>query len=210
MPATNETNEITAAARVLIGAIERYTATVTAAPVDQATVEPVELELEQAAAAYDDAVYDATGLVTPFVVLEGAPDDDADDEAELLMGEVDEEGVDGEVITLQARYDFLVTDPDAVIALANGRSMIAEPGESDEPAEDLASAVLRLYRADNGWDAGAYDGHGMTPVEERVICGPFGGLEFAQELLFVDDDEEEEFSNGNGDGSRPASGPGIG
>jgi hypothetical protein len=202
MPATNE---ITDAARALIEAIERYTATVTAPPVDQATVEPFEQQLEQAAAAYDDAVFDATGLVTPFVVLEGAQDEDDEDD-ELVLGEMDdvEDGLSGEVITLQARYDFLVTDPDAVIALANQRQVTPEPGEPDEPAEDLPSAVLRLYRADSGWDAGAYDGHGLTPVEERVICGPLGGLDFAQELLFVDDDEDEEFTNGNGDGSRKA------
>ena len=199
MPAANE---ITVAARTLVEALERYTAAVTATPVEQATVEPFERELEEAAAAYDDAVFDATGLVTPFVVLEGARDDEDDEvDEELVVEDLDDEGLRGEVITLQARYDFLVTDPDAVIALANGREVAADPGESDEPAEDLPSAVLRLYRADNGWDAGAYDGHGLTPVEERVICGPFGGLEFAQELLFVDDEEDEEFTNGNGDGT---------
>lgn len=198
MPAANE---IPVAARALIEAIERYTATVTATPVDQATVEPFELELEQAAAAYDDAVFEATGLVTPFVVLEGARDEDEDDDEEMVVEDLEDEGLRGEVITLQARYDFLVTDPDAVIAFANGRQITTDPGETDEPAEDLPSAVLRLFRADNAWDAGAYDAHGLTPVEERVICGPPGGLEFAQELLFVDDEEEEEFSNGNGDGS---------
>jgi hypothetical protein len=199
MPAANE---IPVAARALIEAIERYTAAVTATPVDQATVEPFELELEQAAAAYDDAVFDATGLVTPFVVLEGPRDEEDEEEGEeLVVEDLEDEGLRGEVITLQTRYDFLVTDPDAVIALANGREITADPGETDEPAGDLPSAVLRLYRADNAWDAGAYDAHGLTPVEERVICGPLGGLEFAQELLFVDDDEEEEFSNGNGDGS---------
>jgi hypothetical protein len=198
MPAANE---IPVAARALIEAIERYTATVTATPVDQATVEPFELELEQAAAAYDDAVFEATGLVTPFVVLEGARDEDEDDDEEMVVEDLEDEGLRGEVITLQARYDFLVTDPDAVIAFANGRQITTDPGETDEPAEDLPSAVLRLFRADNAWDAGAYDAHGLTPVEERVICGPLGGLEFAQELLFVDDEEEEEFSNGNGDGS---------
>jgi hypothetical protein len=199
MPASNE---ITVAARALIEAIERYTATVTATPVDQATVEPFERELEQAAAEYDDAVFDATGLVTPFVVLEGAQEEDEDDDdEELVVEELDDEGMRGEVITLQARYDFLVTGPEAVIALANEREVIADPGETDEPAEDLPSAVLRLYRADNGWDAGAYDRNGLTPVEERVICGPLGGLDFAQELLFVDDEEDEDFPNGNGDGS---------
>jgi hypothetical protein len=203
------TNQITTTAQALIEAIERYTAAVTAAPVDQATVEPLELALEHAAAAYDDAVYDATGMVTPFVVLEGAPeedDEDEDAEGELLLGELDEDadgGESGEMITLQARYDFVVTDPDAVIALANARQVEEDPGEPDEPAGDLASAVLRLYRADSAWDAGAYDASGLQPVEERVICGPFGGIELAQELLFVDDEEDEEFTNGNGDGTRP-------
>jgi hypothetical protein len=203
------TNQITTSAQTLIEAIERYTAAVTAVPVDHETVEPLELALEHAAAAYDDAVYDATGMVTPFVVLEGAPEEDDEDgtgEEELLLGDLeehDEEGDSGEMITLQARYDFVVTDPDAVIALANARQLEDDLGEPDEPAGDLASAVLRLYRADSGWDAGAYNDNGLTPVEERVICGPFGGIDLAQELLFVDDEEDEEFANGNGDGTRP-------
>jgi hypothetical protein len=98
------------------------------------------------------------------------PDDyeDPDDYREMVAGDLDlpEEPLvpeNGIRLSYQARYDFVVTDPEAFIAYVRGRSDEAHNDEVIEDIEDARSAFELLGYLD-GIGSKDYDGVGLSPA----------------------------------------------
>jgi hypothetical protein len=98
------------------------------------------------------------------------PDDfeDPDDYREMVAGELDdmderlvpEHGIR---LSYQARYDFVVTDPEAFIAYVRGRSDEAQNDDVIDDIEDARSAFELLGYLD-GIGSKDYDGVGLRPA----------------------------------------------
>ncbi|MDX6250585.1 MAG: hypothetical protein QOF10_3945 [Kribbellaceae bacterium] len=87
-------------------------------------------------------------------IIEGAGLDDLD---EPLVPE------NGIRLSYQARYDFVVTDPEAFIAYVRGRSHEAQNDDVIDDIEDARSAFELLGYLD-GIGSRDYDGHGIVPA----------------------------------------------
>jgi hypothetical protein len=98
------------------------------------------------------------------------PDDyeDPDDYREMVAGDLDlpEEPLvpeHGIRLSYQARYDFVVTDPDAFVAYVRGRSDEAQNDDVIDDIEDARSAFELLGYLD-GIGSKDYDGVGLSPA----------------------------------------------
>jgi hypothetical protein len=95
--------------------------------------------------------------------------DDPADYREIIEGagldELDEPLVpeNGIRLSYQARYDFVVTDPEAFIAYVRGRSHEAQNDDVIDDIEDARSAFELLGYLD-GIGSRDYDGHGIVPA----------------------------------------------
>jgi hypothetical protein len=95
--------------------------------------------------------------------------DDPDDYREMVeRGELDDLGEplvpeNGIRLSYQARYDFVVTDPEAFIAYVRGRSDEAQNDDVIDDIEDARSAFELLGYLD-GIGSKDYDGLGLSPA----------------------------------------------
>ncbi len=81
--------------------------------------------------------------------------DDLDDLEEVLLPE------DGVRLSYQARYDFVVTDPEAFVSYVRGRAHEAQNDEVVDDVEDAQSAFELLCYLD-GLGSREYDQEGLT------------------------------------------------
>lgn len=100
-------------------------------------------------------------------------DDPADYREMVERGELDdlEEPLvpeNGIRLSYQARYDFVVTDPEAFIAYVRGRSDEAQNDDVIDDIEDARSAFELLGYLD-GIGSKDYDGLGLSPMRRRGI-----------------------------------------
>ncbi|WBQ06066.1 hypothetical protein [Kribbella sp. CA-293567] len=95
--------------------------------------------------------------------------DDPDDYREMVergeMDELDQELIpeNGIRLSYQARYDFVVTDPEAFVAYVRGRADEAQNDEVIDDIEDARSAFELLGYLD-GLGSKDYDTVGLTPA----------------------------------------------
>ncbi len=126
--ATEAIEKVRLSSRVLADAVhergwgELYLGIDSMYPDDEDELEEVLEELEDDFEVSDDAVYE---------------DDDEDEDEEVE--EYDELPVDGLRLSYQARYDFIVTDPDALLEYARARA--AEVGPDDELLDEVEDPV---------------------------------------------------------------------
>ena len=145
--------------QTLIHALRKH-AGVLATSAEPAVVVPVINEVRAAALAYVTAVFDQSGWGDVFADLHDDEDDEDFDDDEFVV----EDGV--ERLSLTGRWDFLVRDPAALLALAADQLRAENPGadedgiaeHSDTPVAALDSLVATdvgrypgLERAGSGW-----------------------------------------------------------
>jgi hypothetical protein len=90
-------------------------------------------------------------------MVEGGGLDDLDELEEPLLPE------DGVRLSYQARYDFVVTDPEAFVRYVRGRADEAQNDEVVDDIEDAQSAFELLCYLD-GLGSKDYDNTGLTPA----------------------------------------------
>lgn len=162
---------------------------------DDDTVWDAYVALNNASHAYDEALNDAYGEVTPWD-LEAMPDDEAAG-GRGFAGELT--GSNGlnlpaddpypSVISVRQRRDYRVPSVAALLALAEaGRAAIGEPagGSGPEPISTVADAVLELLQVGDG-SLGMLDVPELEPLDGVVIVA-----EVAQPLTSADDDTDGE------------------
>ncbi len=147
-------------------------------------------ELRDAAEAYDDALFDAFGEVTPFEFSPGPL---------FAAVEVDDEGVPARVAVCQRR-DFAIQQPKHLVEA--GRQILREEDEDDEGL--TAADALALYLEAHGLEAttAAAGDIGLQPIggvtwllerdvdDNTIAAAPFADLDVAR-LLYRFEDEPQ-------------------
>ncbi len=111
-------------------------------------------ELRDAAEAYDDALFDAFGEVTPFEFSPGPL---------FAAVEVDDEGVPARVAVCQRR-DFAIQQPNHLVEA--GRQILREEDEDDDSLS--ATDALALFLEAHGLDE-------TTAAAQKIGLHPIGG-----------------------------------
>jgi hypothetical protein len=157
----------------LVGAAEAHLAAVRAAagrPDDDAVWQAY-VALNNAARAYDDALNDAHGEVTPWDLEEIAPDGPVGrfTGAEEEKAEQPADPYDG-VLSVRQRRDYRVPSVSGLLRVADEarRSLPRAAGEPDEPLTTVAEAVLELMRAGDG-SLGMLDVPELAPLDGAVV-----------------------------------------
>lgn len=122
-------------------------------------------EVRRASDALREALHDrgwGTGLDEwgAFDELTGDGVEDVDDL--LDDDEDDEEPLDGARFSWQARYDFVVTDADALVAHARSRSLEVDPDVDPDEALEEHGGPLGLLLLLDGPQFRGYDDHGAV------------------------------------------------
>jgi len=132
---------------------------------DLATVAEALGEVRRASDALREALHDrgwGTGLDEwgAFDELTGDGVDDVED----LIDDDDEdaEPLEGARFSWQARYDFVVTDPDALVARARARSLEVDPEVDPDEALEEHGGPLGLLLLLDGPQFRDYDDHGAV------------------------------------------------
>jgi hypothetical protein len=117
--------------------------------------------LRESAAGYASAVFNESGWGNPFEDLFG----DEDPEGVSVDDEDPPSPDDGLMrVSVVTRADFVVHDPDALVAYARQRLASAQPELTDEQLEEYCdhpiTALSELNELD-GWDTDAYDEYGI-------------------------------------------------
>ncbi|GAA1750498.1 hypothetical protein [Luedemannella helvata] len=127
--------------------------------------------LNNAARAYDDALNDAHGEVTPWDLEEIGPDGPVSRFADVEEepAEPAKDPYDG-VLSVRQRRDYTVPSVTALLRAADEarRSLPRAPGEPDEPPSTVAEAVLELMRAGDG-SMGMLDVPELMPLDGAVM-----------------------------------------
>ncbi|KWX01327.1 hypothetical protein C3Y87_15425 [Carbonactinospora thermoautotrophica] len=171
-------DRVRAAAEALKNAIDRHLAAVEQrkGESDPVVFQAFE-ELQAAAEAYDDLLYDAYEEVTPFE-----------------FGDSAEEPEELEAVSIRIRRDYLIEDSDAVLAAAREAFLAERPGVSAETAAEaiktVESAVATLFDA---YEPDALDEHA-----EKVGLAPVGSTLWVVATEPHEDDEwlDEPFRSG--------------
>jgi hypothetical protein len=227
-------NEVADAADRLIDAVRQHAALMADPEVAEEVAVAAIDTLREAALRYQDTVEIVTGW--PEILAELADDDDEfngddiedlddldddlDDDEDLDGAAEGELADDGPIlIAIRARYDYVVSDPDALIRAGQAARLRALGGDSEEPAEGgedydesanepvthVGEAIYELFHA-GGVPFGALDvpelepGSGFVtvhrvqvPLDPEEVAGPGADLE---DLFLADEDEEEVYTLG--------------
>ena len=135
----------------LIHALRKHAA-VSTTGAEPAVVMPVINEVRAAALAYVTAVFDESGWGNVFADLHDDEDgEDLDDD-----GFVVEDGV--ERLSLTGRWDFLVRDPAALLALAADRLRAKNPGADEDGIAEHSGMPVAALDSLVAMDVGRYPG----------------------------------------------------
>jgi len=182
-------SQVRAAAKSLKAAIDAHLVVCEAkAAEEDPAVQRAYDELRDAAEAYDDALFDAFGEVTPFEFSPGPL---------FEAVEVGEEDVPARVAVCQRR-DFAIRSPKQLVDA--GRTILSEEDEDDETL--TAADALALYLEAHGLEAttAAAEEMGLQPIggttwllerdvdDNTIAAAPFADLDVGR-LLYRFEDE---------------------
>jgi hypothetical protein len=146
--------DIDFACKQLVKALRDHAATLSQVNASDQVVAHMIAEVKTAARSYTDAIFEATGLGNVFAILHDQDDDDEDDEPIE----------DALRLSVEARWDFVVEDPDAL--MRHARQRLVESGydeqEAEEHADSPAGALLELVQLDK-WKDDSYVEQGVVP-----------------------------------------------
>ena len=153
--------------------------------------------LNNAARAYDEALNDAHGEVTPWDLEEITPDGPIGRFAGVSEEEKAAESDDpyDGVLSVRQRRDYRVPSVSGLLRVADDarRSLPRAVGEPDEPMTTVAEAVLELMRAGDG-SLGMLDLPELVPLDGAVVVAevlrPLDLVADAPETQFLIDPED--------------------
>jgi|SRR5215475_3155349 len=167
---TDEHAYLDAALDKVIAAARAHLSAVKAADgrVDDDAVWKAYVELNNASFAYDDALLDAYGEVTPWDVDAINPDL-ADEKIGAMADLAAAKDPHPHVISVRQRRDYRVPSVSALIKAAQAARSDAMSGEegSDEPVESVGEAVLELLQSGDG-SLAALDVPELEPLDGLV------------------------------------------
>jgi hypothetical protein len=141
--------------------------------------------LLRAAAAFDDAEFDWCGS-SPLGIEGDADEVDEDDEDD--EDNEDDVAIDGDVLTVVGRWDYLVTDAAAVIEAGRAAYARSWPGDTEEDGmiavPDPSAAAQEIAHAD-GWSA-----LDITPGLEPIASTASVIVHQDDSAAWIDDDED--------------------
>jgi hypothetical protein len=138
------------------------------------------VELNNASFAYDDALLDAYGEVTPWDV-DAIDPDLADEKIGAMADLAAAKDPHSRVISVRQRRDYRVPSVAALIKAAQSARSDAMSGDegSDEPVESVGEAVLELLQSGDG-SLAALDVPELEPLDGLVAVAEVGtGLDLS-------------------------------
>ena len=195
--------DVAAAAEVLAESIRRHAAVMVDADAPVRDALGAIEELRTSARRYEEVIFGTSGWGPVFADLDEDDFDEDDDEHEHdhAHGELTTSGAPPMTVTVRARYDYQIADPDALVQagqLARLRSWDGDP-HGAEPVAGVGEAIYELFHL-AGATFPALDvpelepgsgfmtvHHTAAPLEPDDIVGPGVDLE----ELMVSEEEDE-------------------
>lgn len=191
--------DVAAAAEVLAESIRRHAAVMVDADAPVRDALAAIEALRTSARRYEEVIFGTSGWGPVFADLD--EDEDDEDDEDHTHGELATSGTPPMTVTVRARYDYQIADPDALIQagqLARLRSWDGDP-HGAEQVVGVGEAIYELFHV-AGATFPALDvpelepgsgfmtvHHTAAPLEPDDIVGPGVDLE---ELLISEDEDE--------------------
>lgn len=193
--------DVAAAAEVLAESIRRHAAVMVDADAPVRDALGAIESLRMSARRYEEVIFGTSGWGPVFADLDEDDFDEDDDEHDHEHDEIGPSGAPPMTITVRARYDYQIADPDALIQagqLARIRSWDGDP-HGAEPVSGVGEAVYELFHlAGSTFPALEVPElepgsgfmtvhHTAAPLQPNDIVGP--GVELDE--LMVSEEEDE-------------------